>query len=234
MITTEKIAKYWDKQAIIWAEEKKEAWEKEETEYWLQFFKALLPTLTGNKVLEAGTASGYFANILTLAGYDVTAIDYSAAMITEAKRVSKELDLDVHYEVMDAQQLAFPTDTFDLVFTRIMTWTLPDTSLFYQSAFEVLKPGGVLLNFDGDFGEITFSQEGHERYPADIMEEANTIKAQLAISTQRRPQADVTMLHAIGFEDVKSDLHAHNKILHIDNEESSLFELRGIKPKHNS
>jgi len=231
MITTEKIAKYWDKQAVIWAEEKQEAWEQKETEYWLQFFTTLRPTLRGNKVLEAGTASGYFANILTLAGFEVTAIDYSSAMIAEAKRVSSDLGVDVDYQVMDAQQLNFPKNTFDLVFTRIMTWTLPDTESFYRSAFDVLKPGGLLLNFDGDFGDVVFSQEGHERYPADIMEEANTIKAQLNISKLSRPEADVAMLNTIGFEHVKFDMLAHNRILHIASEESSLFELSGVKPK---
>lgn len=230
MITTEKIAKYWDRQAVIWAEEKQEAWDKQETTYWLDFFKSLLPSLTGNKVLEVGTASGYFSNILTLAGYDVTAIDYSAAMINEAKRVSQELEFDVAYYVMDAQQLQFPNNTFDLVFTRLMTWSLPDTSRFYQSAFNVLKPGGQLVNFDGDFGEVTFSQDGHERYPADIMDEANTIKAQLPISKVKRPFADVNMLIDIGFKDVESDLLLQNNILHLDTQKSSLFEVHGVKP----
>lgn len=234
MITTETISKYWDKQAVIWAEEKQEAWLKEETEYWLQFFKALLPTLSGNRALEVGTASGYFANILVLAGYEVTAVDYSSAMITEAKQVTRDLGLDVHYEVMDAQKLAFPEDSFDLVFSRLMTWNLPDTFSFYHSSFRVLKPAGVLLNFDGDFGEVTFSQEGHERYPANIMEEANTIKAQLEISKLRRPEADVQMLNEIGFTDVNYDLQAQNHILQIVNEESSLFELRGVKPLKNN
>lgn len=230
MITTESIAKYWDKQAVIWAEEKQEVWLKEETEYWIQFFKDLLPTLSGNKVLEVGTASGYFANILVLAGYQVTAVDYSQAMISEAKCVSKNLDLKVDYMVMDAQKLLFPADTFDLVFSRLMTWNLPDVFSFYQSSYRVLKPGGTLLNFDGDFGEITFSQEGHERYPADIMEEANRIKAGLKISKLRRPEADVQMLHEVGFENVLFDLQSQNRLLHITDEESSLFEIRGVKP----
>jgi len=230
MITTEAIAKYWDKQAIIWAEEKKEAWDKEETNYWIQFFKDLLPSLSGNKVLEVGTASGYFANILVLAGYEVTAVDYSPAMIMEAEKVSKSFGFEVNYSVMDAQQLQFPEGTFDLVFSRLMTWNLPNTFSFYQSSFNVLKPKGLLLNFDGDFGEITFSKDGHERYPDDIMEEANMIKSQLEISKVRRPQADIQMLTDIGFENVRFDLESQNRILHLLDKESSLFEVRGTKP----
>lgn len=167
MITTEDIAKYWDRQAAIWAEEKKDAWNMDETNHWIHFFKELLPTLSGNRVLEVGTASGYFAHILTLAGYQVTAVDYSEEMIAEAKRVTHDFNMDIELAVIDAQKLSFPENTFDLVFTRLMTWTLPDTASFYKSAYRVLKPGGLLLNFDGDFGKIEFSQEGHERYPKE-------------------------------------------------------------------
>lgn len=233
MITTKDIANYWDRQAAIWAEEKKEAWQMEETNHWIHFFKELLPNLTGNKVLEVGTASGYFAHILTLAGYDVTAIDYSQEMIAAAKRVTEDFKMDIDFSVMDAQALDFPENTFDLVFTRLMTWTLPDTMSFYTSAFNVLKPGGMLLNFDGDFGKIQFSQEGHERYPEGIMEEANRIKDQLPISRVDRPEEDLKMLETIGFKAAKADLLAQNRILHIDSKTSSLFELRGFKPKHN-
>ncbi len=232
MITTDDIAKYWDRQAAIWAEEKQEAWDKDETTHWLHFFKELRPYLSGNKVLEVGTASGYFAHILTLVGYDVTAVDYSEEMITEAKRVTKNFEMNIDLSVMDAQNLSFPEATFDLVFTRLMTWTLPDTASFYHSAFKVLKPGGMLLNFDGDFGKIQFSTEGHEKYPEGIMEEANVIKNQLSISKVDRPQADAQMLKDIGFRRVKIDLLAQNRILHIDSNTPSLFELRGYKPKH--
>lgn len=224
------IAAYWDKQAEIWRNEKDQAWTLPETEHWKQYFKDILPSLSGNKVLEVGTASGYYANILSLSGYDVTAIDLSPAMINEAKEVSDDLGLSIDYHVMDAQNLKFSHNSFDLIFTRLMTWTLPDVPQFYQSCFDLLKSGGKLINFDGDMGKVIFSQDGHESYPAEIMEEANVIKSKLDISRHERPSQDIALLNHIGFKNVVADLYAQNRILQQPLDKASLFELQATKP----
>lgn len=224
------IANYWDKQATIWREEKDDAWLSTETQYWIEYFKNLLPSLSGNKVLEVGTASGYFANILALSGYDVIAIDLSPAMINEAKIVSQKLGVDIDYYVMDAQNISFEPESFDLIFTRLMTWILPDVKSFYSSCFQLLKPKGTLINFDGDMGKVVFSsEEGHKRYPQEIMEEANIIKSQLEVNKYNRPQYDLDILHEIGFENVKADFSIQSEILHLQNDESNLFQIKGIK-----
>ena len=228
MIT--EIAKYWDKQSAIWREEKQEAWTLPETQYWLEYFTSLLTILPGNKVLEVGTASGYFANILHLAGYEVTAIDLSPNMIDEAKTVSGNLGTNIHYQIMDAQYLQFPKDSFDLVFTRLMTWTIPDVEKFYASSLNILKSGGKLLNFDGDFGNLQFTQEGHERYPAGIMEQANIIKSKLDISKHSRPERDIELLKKVGFREITVDKEAQNRILHQPENAPSLFQLTAFKP----
>lgn len=229
MIT--EIAKYWDKQSSIWSEEKKEAWTLPETTHWLTYFKSLHPRLTGNKVLEVGTASGYFANILHLAGYEVTAVDLSTSMIDEAKRVSAALALPINYHIMDAQNLKLNDNQFDMVFTRIMTWTIPNVEKFYAESLKVLKPGGIFLNFDGDFGNICFTQEGHERYPKDIMEQANAIKSKLDISKHKRPERDVELLDKVGFEKIVIDHTAQDRILQLEEGSSSLFQVSAIKPQ---
>ncbi|SKA48110.1 Methyltransferase domain-containing protein [Chitinophaga eiseniae] len=227
----QEISDYWDRQSAIWREEKQEAWSQPVTQQWLTYFKELLPYLKGNKVLEVGTASGYFANILAMAGYEVTAADISANMIAEAKAVSAALQVEVDYHVMDAQQLDFPAQQFDLVFTRLMTWTIPDINTFYGECFRVLKPGGLLLNFDGDFGACQFSQEGHEKYPADIMEQANRIKGRLDISRHARPAKDIAVLKAAGFVMVSADAK-EEQVLRQPEGTSDLFELKGRKPTH--
>ena len=226
----QEIAGYWDRQSAIWAEEKNEAWSLPETKYWMEYFSSIRPQLNGNKVLELGTASGYFAHILTLAGYEVTAIDLSPNMIEEAKRVAQQLNQKVEYHVMNAQELDFADNQFDLIFTRIMTWGIPDLRKCYSESFRVLKPGGLFLNFDGDFGEYQFSQEGHEKYPADIMEQANTIKAQLDISKHRRPAKDMEVLKEVGFEHVSADATVQSAILHQQGD-SAIFKVQGIKPQ---
>lgn len=227
----QEISAYWDKQSAIWSAEKQTAWTQPVTAEWGGYFREMLPQLTGNKVLELGTASGYFANILAMAGYEVTAADISANMIAEARTVTAALNLQVDYRVMDAQELIFPEQQFDLVFTRLMTWTIPDINTFYSECFKVLKPGGLLLNFDGDFGACQFSQEGHENYPADIMEQANRIKSQLDISKHQRPARDLEVLREVGFVQVSAD-RLEDQALRQSQGTSALFELKGYKPLH--
>lgn len=224
------IANYWDKQAVIWSQEKQDAWTLPETGQWKNYFRELKTVLKGNSVLEVGTASGYFANIMALEGYSVTAVDLSAEMIREAVKVSASLNVQIDYKVMNAQELLFPDESFDLIFTRLMTWILPDVEQFYNSCFRILKKGGMLINFDGDFGQTVFSKEGHERYPDDIMEEANRIKAQLDISKHKRPQKDIALLEKVGFIAVEADIQKQNSILEVSNDTSSLFEIKAIKP----
>ncbi|MGE8378116.1 MAG: class I SAM-dependent methyltransferase, partial [Sphingobacterium sp.] len=175
-------------------------------------------------------ASGYFGNIMTKAGFDVTAIDLSPNMINEAKQVSNVLNLKVDYNVMDAQNLTFDDDKFDLVFTRLMTWTIPDLLKCYGEIFRVLKPGGIFINFDGDFGATVFSQEGHKRYPKEIMEEANVIKSNLDISKHSRPERDLYLLDKVGFTDLKTDNEVHNKIYSKTEAGGGLFMLSAVKP----
>lgn len=225
------ITTYWDLQSVLWREEKQEAWTLPETTYWVDYFKSLLPKLPGNRVLEVGTASGYFANILHLAGYDVTAVDLSPNMVDEARKVSAELGFPIHYHVMDAQCLQFTDNQFDLVFTRLMTWTTPNVERFYAEGWKVLRPGGLFMNFDGDFGKTSFTQEGHENYPATIMEQANRIKSKLDISLHDRPGWDVTLLQRVGFVQISVDQKAQNRILQEPEDRPSLFQLTAVKPQ---
>lgn len=225
----EKIASYWDKQSAIWREEKVEQWTKPETLYWTDFFREVRSRCPGGKVLEIGTASGYFANILHLAGFEVTAIDISPNMIEEAKSVSASLGIPVDYYVMNALELNFHAQSFDLVFTRLMTWTIPDLLGFYGQCHRVLRPKGHFINFDGDFGKCEFSQEGHEKYPEEIMEEANRIKAGLAVNSYDRPEKDEEILKEIGFTSVISDHSAQNRILRNPKEGGGIFMIEAVK-----
>lgn len=225
----ERIATYWDDRSESWRKEKDEAWSRPETEKWLDFFKEVKSRTKGNKVLEVGTATGYFANIMTLAGFEVTAVDLSPQMIDAAKLVSEELQIPVEYGVMDAHSLQLESNTFDLVFTRLMTWTVPDLEKCYQEMQRVLKPGGILINFDADFGKTVFSTDRHDECPSGAIQEVNDIKSALEISQHERPAKDMEVLQKIGFTSVQADMNAQNRILGLPEETEGLFMLEAIK-----
>ena len=52
---------------------------------------------------------------------------------------------------MDAQNLEFESEEFDLIVTRNLTWVLEDPEKAYKEWYRVLKNGGKLLNFDANW-----------------------------------------------------------------------------------
>lgn len=97
------------------------------------------------KVLDVGTGVGYFAILLNRCGMDVTGIDLTPDMITRAKELADKYGADVTYEVMDAMELSYADETFDVVITRNLTWTLPDIQKAYKEWHRVLKRAGFCL-----------------------------------------------------------------------------------------
>ena len=106
---------------------------------------------------------------------------------------------------MNAQELDFADETFDVVISRNLTWTLPDVMQAYREWQRVLKKGGKLLNFDSDYGLVTFSRKEdqadvHANIRQELVTECNDIKDELRISTHRRPKWDARFLRDLGMQ----------------------------------
>ena len=73
--------------------------------------------------------------------------------------MARVLGLDVQFQVMDAEKTDFAEDSFDALVTRNLTWTLPHVGEAYREWFRILKPGGVLINFDADYCAASGEEE---------------------------------------------------------------------------
>lgn len=93
------------------------------------------------RVLEVGVGTGknmpYYPP-----GAQVTAIDLSERMLTQAQRRAKSLGLDVDLRQMDAQRLAFPDDSFDAVVATFVFCSVPDPVQGLRELGRVTRPGG--------------------------------------------------------------------------------------------
>lgn len=103
------------------------------------------------RVLDVGTGPGFFAVILNALGYAVTAVDYTDAMLNEARLNAGEAAEHIHFHCMDAEKLGFADASFDVVVSRNLTWNLPHPERAYAEWARVLKPNGLLLNFDANW-----------------------------------------------------------------------------------
>ena len=164
----------------------------------------------------SGTGTGFFAVLLAQAGHRVEGVDLTPAMLEEARALAAQRGLDITFREMDAQALDYEDGCFDAVISRNLTWTLPDPERAYGQWFRVLKPGGVLLNFDANWYRYLWdrgAEQAHARdrenlWASDVRDETagtdvsamEAIARQAPLSARMRPGWDLGVLRGLGLQ----------------------------------
>ena len=118
---------------------------------------------------------------------------------------------------MNAEALNFPDESFDAVVSRNLTWNLPHPDRAYAEWVRVLKPGGLLLNFDANWYAYLFDKEAQAAYDQDRRNSAEQgvwdqnvegegehfdvmedIARRVPLSNIRRPAWDLAELQHLG------------------------------------
>lgn len=196
-----RIERYWDERSENFSESRMIELKGVDAAAWEGIFRNNLPA--GRlKILDVGTGAGYFAAILSKMGHEVVGIDMSAKMLIEARKNMREMKLSGTFLKMNAQKLEFSDESFDAVVTRNLTWTLPDVKGAYREWRRILKVGGVLMNFDSDYGDKNFFDEKtctKGEVSEAMLIECDAIRNEMEISRRRRPSWDVGFLEGIDF-----------------------------------
>ena len=119
------------------------------------------------RVLDVGTGPGFFAIILAERGYQVTAVDYTASMLDAAQHNAGPLAEKIDFRQMNAERLTFPDGSFDALVSRNLTWNLRDPEAAYRQWSRVLRPGGLLLNFDANWYSYLHDEEARQGHLRD-------------------------------------------------------------------
>lgn len=235
----ERVSSYWTVRSADFARLREEELESEPAALWLSEIEPQLPLGRKLRILDVGTGSGYFSVLLSAKGHQVTGIDLTPAMIEEAKKLAAEHQTEAEFLVMDAENLEFADESFDAVVSRNLTWTLPHPERAYQEWLRVLKPGGVLLNFDADYGLERFSCEdglpenhAHRQMSGSQLEECDAIKDQLFISQKRRPAWDLELLKELGCSQAQADTRVSERVYRKESSyynPTPLFRIRAVK-----
>lgn len=200
------------------------------------------------RVLDVGTGPGFFAILLAEQGYSVTAVDYTASMLQEARMNAGQLGQAIRFCQMNAEQLAFADGCFDVVVARNLTWNLPHPDKAYREWRRVLKPGGLLLNFDANWYRYLYDDEARQGYLQDRKniyqsgvadETAGTdvpameaIAYKAPLSGAARPQWDMTLLQGLGME-AAADRNIWKTVWtreeYINNRSTPLFMIKAVK-----
>ena len=220
----QRVKKYWTQRSHDFGTVRKNELENEMGQRWLHEIERFLPEGRSLDILDVGTGTGFFAVLLAQQGHRVEGIDLTPAMLEEARTLAKQRNLDITFREMDAQNLAYPDGTFDVVISRNLTWTLPDPERAYASWFRVLKPGGVLLNFDADYAAHVRSHSvqnrkvapdspyGHVGMTDALQQENDAITLSMDIG-QARPEWDGEVLTRVGFQSCQTDTQVGKRLL---------------------
>jgi cyclopropane fatty-acyl-phospholipid synthase-like methyltransferase len=100
--------------------------------------------ITGS-VLDIGCGSGDNALFFAQEGFDVWGIDSSSLAIQKAREKSQQRGLPVHFQILNARELAKLNRTFDTATDSGLFHTLSDDDrpLFVKSLAAVLSPHGT-------------------------------------------------------------------------------------------
>lgn len=200
------------------------------------------------KILDVGTGPGFFAIILAELGYQVTAVDYTEAMLQQARQNAGALAGRIQFRTMDAEALDFPDGAFDVVISRNVTWNLRHPDQAYSHWVRVLKPGGLLLNFDANWYRYLFDHDAEVCHRQDRDNVAKThaaddtagtdvaameaIARQAPLSAHHRPGWDLEVLRryhmsAHADPDIWKQVWTENE--RINNASTPMFLVMGVK-----
>ena len=222
------IEHYWTGRAKGYSEVNQHELATGQDRVWLGEIRKHLPKGENLKILDVGTGPGFFAILLARAGYDVTAVDYTEAMLAEAKKNAGEVAEKIHFQRMDAQKLDFPDGYFDVVISRNLTWNLECPEQAYAEWMRVLKEGGRLLNFDANWYHHLFDADKRREYEEDrrrvenmSMEDHYTctdidameeIARQIPMSRTMRPAWDLEVLKNVNDGQTYADEHVWERV----------------------
>ncbi|MGH2811529.1 MAG: methyltransferase domain-containing protein [Actinomycetota bacterium] len=119
----------------------------------------------GARVLDLGCGTGVVTRALARRNQlsMILGIDRDSGLIEAAKNLAAEEGLDdrVDFRVGDAQNLDLPGSSMDALTAQTVLTHVKDAEAVLGEIARVLRPGGTLGIFDGDYASRTFGSSDH-------------------------------------------------------------------------
>lgn len=107
-----------------------------------------LEDVKGKTLLDLGCGAGENSVYFALKGARCTATDYSRGMIEKTLSLAAANHVQIDARTMNAMDIEFPADTFDIVYAANLLHHLPDPLAALREMHRVLKPGGKACFWD--------------------------------------------------------------------------------------
>ncbi|MBD2747064.1 methyltransferase domain-containing protein [Microvirga sp. BT688] len=148
----DEIRDYWSARAATFDEQVgHEIFSEGERQAWRDLFLRHLGAGEGRRALDLASGTGVISHLLHGLGFDVTGLDWSEAMLNQARAKAARRGADIRFVMGDAERTLEQPGSYDVLVTRHLVWTLVDPKAAFREWHSLLKPGGRLLIVDGDF-----------------------------------------------------------------------------------
>ncbi len=166
-----------------------------------QVLLKLAAQLKAKTILEVGSGTGFWLNLLHQVTPHLYGMDFSAGMIAQARNQSAPLKLTRGTAI----QLPYQSGTFDLLYCVDAIHHFGNSRAFIAEAFRVLRPGGALaiIGHDPHSGEgnwyiydyfDTVYETDLVRYPSSGMIK-NSMKQAGFVNTERQDVEHILNIH---------------------------------------
>jgi ubiquinone/menaquinone biosynthesis C-methylase UbiE len=113
-----------------------------------RFILRQLGDVRDKRLLDLGCGAGENSVYFALKGARCVAADYSPGMVDVALKLAERNRVEVEGQVVNAMEIAFPDNTFDIVYASNLLHHIPDPRLAIKEMHRVLKPGGKACFWD--------------------------------------------------------------------------------------
>lgn len=115
-------------------------------EGWMEWYFKQLNIPKNSRILELGCGDGSFwaKNISKVPkDWNIVITDFSEGMLNDAKKNLKKWETNFAFSVVDAQELPYEDESFDVVIANHMLYHLNDIDKALGEIKRVLKPNGI-------------------------------------------------------------------------------------------
>jgi ubiquinone/menaquinone biosynthesis C-methylase UbiE len=203
-VVKQQVAAHWNRRAAHFDEDFGHSIRTEaERAAWDRIIDLAVPQGGTLDALDVGCGTGFLSLELAVRGHRVTGIDFAPAMLASARRKAAEHGFAIRFEEADAEQLPFAAQSFDIVVSRHLLWTLPHPEAAVDEWIRVLRRGGRLVVIDGQFDPSALMFHQHEN--ARTSAEYAGIGEQLPFLGGRPREEIEALFRAHGLANVGSD-----------------------------
>jgi len=109
-----------------------------------ELFISRLPIRAGMDVLDVACGTGNLAIPAARIGARVTGVDIAENLLVQGRERAAAENLNVTFQYGDAEQLAFPDASFDVVVTMYGAMFAPRPEVVARELARVVRPGGLI------------------------------------------------------------------------------------------